>query len=442
MSSELLEIARATVQSARKKGARDVRAAVYRSRESVVEWRNGKLDRVRESTKAGLSVSLYVDGRYSSNTTSDLRRDAIDRFLSETVAITRVLQPDPHRRLPDPRRYRGRHTGDLQLYDAKGAAEMTSGERRRVAAALEAGARAAPGAERILVVTSTCSDSRGESALVASNGMEGTRQGTTFSMFAMAVVKDVGARKPTGYWYASARQRAALPSPESVGREAARRANLCVGEKPAKSGLYPCIIENAVVERLLFGLLGPLSGNAIQQRRSFLAGRIGKTVAAPLLTITDEPLLPGGLDSRPYDGEGMSTVSRPVVEKGVLRTYFLDTYYANKLGMEPTIAEPTNLAFVPGKRDLVGLLRAVNNGILVTAFSGGNTNPANGDFSIGIRGQWIEKGEVVRPVAEMNLAGSHRDLWRKLEEVGSDPYLSSSVRSPSLRFSAMQFSGV
>ena len=138
----------------------------------------------------------------------------------------------------------------------------------------------------------------------------------------------------------------------------------------------------------------------------------------------------------------MASVKRPIIEKGVLKTFLLDTYYASKLNMEPTTSGVSNAVFSYGDKDLDGLLKAMGKGILITGFSGGNSNSATGDFSIGIRGLWIENGKPSRPIAEMNMAGNHLIFWNKLVEMGSDAYLNASVRCPSLRFDKVQFSGV
>lgn len=441
MSNKLLTKAKEVVGLAQKKGAQGVRASVYRSRQSRVEWRDGKLERLRESTRMGLGVTLFADGRYSSNTTSDLRPEALDKFLSEALAVTKVLAADKHRKLADPARYKNPHTGDLKLYDPTGIAAVNAVERKRAARALEGSARGAPGADRIVSVSSRCSDSLGESALVCSNGLETTRRAASFVVVAATYVKDAGHRKPVGWWYGVERQRSKLPSLASVGAEATRRALLCVGSKPMKSGRYACIIENTTASRLLRWLLAPAHGRYIQQKRSFLADKIGQQIASPLLSITDTPHLVEGLGSRTHDGEGMATRKMALLERGVLKNHYLDTYYASKLGRTPTTRGATNLVFSGGKNNLAGLVKAMSTGLLITGFSGGNSNPATGDFSIGIRGQWIENGNPVRAVSEMNLAGNHLTFWNRLRELGRDPFPYSSVRIPSLRFDKVQFSG-
>jgi PmbA protein len=442
MSSDLLDKARQAVEAAKKRGAGGVRASVWRSRGGSVEWRDGKLDRLRESTRMGLSVTLYVDGRYSSNRTSDLRTAALEEFLDETVSATRVLAKDTHRKLADPGRYANRHAGDLGLFDETGSKSISGADRRRVASELYEAARSAPGSGEIISVTTRGSDGVSESAMATSNGMEGTQRSTRFSLLADTSVRDVDDRKPSGWAYAALRTRAGLPGIEAMGQEATRRALQDRKAKPEKSGRYPCVVENRVVSRLLRGLLSPLSGRAIQQKRSYLADKLGQPITSELLHITDDPLLAGGLDSATYDDEGMSTLRRPILEAGVLRTFFLDTYYGSKLGQAPTTGGWSNQVIAPGKRDLPGLLQRMGTGILVTGFSGGNSNSATGDFSIGIRGQFVEGGKVVRPVAEMNLSGNHLKFWKQVAELGSDTWIYSSTRSPSLRLNAVQFSGV
>jgi PmbA protein len=272
--------------------------------------------------------------------------------------------------------------------------------------------------------------------------MEGERKGTAFDFGAEVSVRDEGERKPEGWWYAASRFRARLPDLEGVGKLATRRALVQLGAKPEKSGAYPCVVENVVAARLLSDLLSPLSGGMIQQKRSFLADKLGQAIAAPVFTLIDEPHLPEGLASRTYDGEGMSTRRRPLFEGGVLASFLLDTYYASKLGVAPTTGGTSNLEFAQGSKDLPGLLSAMGTGILISGFSGGNSNPATGDFSVGVRGQWVENGVPGKAIAEMNLSGNHLSFWKGLVELGNDPFPYSSTRIPSLRFSPVQFSGV
>jgi PmbA protein len=441
MSGELLERAQRAVNGAMQRGAQGARANLSRVRQSRVEWRDEQLDRIRQSTTMSLSIALYVDGRYSSHGTSDLRPEALDAFLDEAVAMTRLLAPDENRHLPDPARYADRFSGDLQLYDESGASSLTGAERRRAAQALVAAARSAPGNERIVSISSSWGDGLYESALATSNGMQGSQIGTSFSLFCRVNVRDDAGRRPVGYWYSVTLHRGELEPIEAVGREATRRALMGLGERPRPSGTYPCVIDQTVAPGAIGWLLAPLQGQAIQQQRSFLADKRGSQITSPVLSITDDPHLVKGFDSAPYDSEGMSTRRMPIIDGGTLRNFYLNTYYADKLGMEPTTGSSTNLTFSLGDRDRQGLLAAMDTGLWITDFQGGNSNGATGDFSVGVRGQWVEKGVVVHPVAEMNLGGNHLECWKQLVELGNDPNPYSSCCAPSLRFGPLQFSG-
>ncbi|MBI5534054.1 MAG: TldD/PmbA family protein [Deltaproteobacteria bacterium] len=440
-SKDLLDQARQGMKIALARGAQGVRATVHRNSESSVERRNAHIERVRESTSLSLSLALYVDGRYSSNTTSDLRPQAIEQFIGESVAMTRALAPDPNRALADPDRYASRIATDLKLFDRE-VLNVSPDWRRQMASEVEAGARSLPEIHKqILSVQTSCSTSLSELAKVTSNGMEGIETNSNFSLSAQVTVRDANDRKPAAGWYATSISKSKLASPQEVGQRAARRAARRVGASPRATGEYPCVIENACANRLLDALWSALEGGAIQQKRSFLAGKIGQTVGSPLLHVIDDPHVIEGLGSTAFDYEGMATRPRPVFERGTLRSFYLDTYYARKLKTDATSGARGNLVWERGGVDLDGLLANMGTGILITNFIGGNSNSATGDFSFGVQGQWFDKGQRVGPIAEMNLSANHLTFWRKLVELGNDPYPYSSNRRPSLRFDAVQFSG-
>jgi PmbA protein len=131
----------------------------------------------------------------------------------------------------------------------------------------------------------------------------------------------------------------------------------------------------------------------------------------------------------------------PLFEGGALRSCYVDTYYGRKLGMAPTTARSSNLAWRLGTRSQPDLLREMGEGILVTGFLGGNSNGTTGDFSLGVRGFRVRGGRQAEPVGEMNVSGNHLELWKRLAAVGNDPYPYSSMRTPTLVFDAVQFAG-
>lgn len=438
--SELLDIARRAVELAKAGGCNEAMASTYKSREVEIAWRDGRVEKVSEATTRGLSLALYVDGRYSAVSTSDLRPDALKAFVGESIAMARILSPDPNRMLPDPKLYEGRANVDLQSNDP-GYDAVTPDQRRALAKELEDAARSVKGKGEILSVESSVGDAFSDGARVTSNGFEGARQVTSFSIYAGATVKDPDGRRPDGYDYASTRYFSDLPKTDVIGKTATERAMSAIGSKKIDSGSYPMVVENRVAGRLVRALLGPLGGRSLQQKQSFLEGQIGKEVASKLLTITDDPFIPKGLASRLWDGEGIASKKFPVIEKGVLKTYYIDDYYGRKLKMPPTTAGSSNLTFGLGKKDLEAILKDVGRAILVTGFLGGNSNGLTGDYSFGVQGFLIEKGARVQPIGEMNISGNQKELWQKLTVIGNDPAPYTSTATPTMVFDATSFAG-
>lgn len=443
MNSKLLELARQSMQLALKKGADQAAVGVGRSRYVSVEWRNGRLENVEESTTCGLTLRLYLDQRYSSHNTSDLRPAALESFISAAVEMTRPLEPDPHRRLPEPELYRDRPDKDLKIHDPA-QASLDPGHRLDKAESLEQAARDAAGedASKIISVTAGSYDTMGESARVHSNGFEGSRESTSFWLWAECSVQDVGDKRPEGWASAGSRLLCDLPEVGRVGSPVIRRALDLIGARPISSRRTEVLVENRVAGRLAGMLLGsPLSAWALQQKRSYLEGRLGEKIGSHLLSVVDQPLLESGFGSRLYDGEGISARPLTIIEKGILKNYYIDTYYGRKLGMPPTTGSISNLDWTLGDRDQEAMLKDLAEGVLVTSFLGGNSNDTTGDFSVGIRGFYVKNGKREHPIAEMNITGNHLDIWKRLVEVGSEPYPYSSYRCPALLFDDLQLSG-
>ncbi|HQR45116.1 MAG TPA: TldD/PmbA family protein [Thermoanaerobaculia bacterium] len=440
-TNELRDVADAAVRTALKKGAAQASGRAYRVREVQVTWRDGKLEKIHEATTRGVGVSLYVDGRYSTASSSDLRPEALETFIGDAVTLTKTLARDPFRSLPDPKLYEGQAAVDLKLEDPKYAA-VTPEERRRIVKEIEAAARSVKGSDAIISVTTDFSDTLAESWRVASNGFSGGQRGTTFYASAQVSVKEADGRKPEDYAYAGARFFGELPDAASVGREASERTIRSIGSKKVESAVLTMVLENRSAGRMAAFLQGPLSGASIQQKRSFYEGKLGQAIGSPLLTVTDDPLLAKGFGSRLFDGEGLAARAMPVFEAGVLRNYFIDTYYGKKLGVAPTTGGMSNARWALGTKGRAELVKGVEDGIFVTSFLGGNSNGTTGDFSLGVRGFRIRKGELAEPVSEMNISGNHLEFWKRLVAVGNDPYPYSTSRTPTLVFDGVQFAGV
>ena len=433
----LMDIADRSVAHLAKKGAKESAVSIGRGRSIECEIREKKVEKLQESASASMSVAVYADGKYSGHSTNDLRWESVERFLDNALAMTKILEPDPFRTLPDPKLYANRPTVELGMNDP-GYAAVETAARKKFAREIEDAALAQGG--EIQSVSTAFSDGWGESIRVTSNGFKGQEEYTSFSAYAECTVRD-GEKRPEDYWYIASRKFADIKDPDMIGRTAVERAKSRIGAKKIAGGKMDVAVENRAAGRLLGFFLAASTAGALQQKRSFLDGKIGQKVISDKLTITDDPLIVGALASRHFDGEGISAKRMPVIEKGVLKNFFVDTYYGRKLQMEPTTGGWSNLVIEPGKKDLAAMTKGIKRGIVVTSFLGGNSNSLTGDFSVGIQGYLVENGERAHPISEMNLSGNHKEFWDSLAEVGSDPWLVSSVRIPTLLFGNVAVSG-
>jgi PmbA protein len=436
---ELERLVDLACDEAKRRGAQHARVRGSSSHNTQVVIRDGKQEEVKAAASRSLRLEIYVDGRYGTHETSILDPGELRTFIARATAMTKVLMPDPQRALPDAQYYAGRSTADLGIYDA-GHGRVTMDQRQQRAVTAHDAARRAAG-PRVLSVGGAAADQHDLSVLRTTNGFADSEQSTSFWVWAEVSVKDPSGRRPNDWAVAGARTHDELPDPREIGQEAAQRTLAAVGAEKIASLTLPLIVENRAVRRLLGGLLAPLSGRALDQQRSCLDKSLGQPIASPALAVVDDPLLRGGWGSRRFDSEGLTARQRPLLEQGVLRTFFIDAYYARKLEREPTSGGASNLVFAPGSDDLAALCRRAERAILVSAFLGGNSNSTTGDFSHGIRGFLVEKGLRTRPIASMNIAGNHQTFWQTLQAVGNDPYPHGSQRTPSLLFAPTVIAG-
>lgn len=440
-NQDMLAVAQACIQLAKSAGAKDSAARAYRVRDVSLDYRDGAVEKISEATTRGVSLQLFVDGRYSTASTSDLRPEALKTFISDSVALAKSIQPDPFRTLPDPALYKGQTAADLQLEDPKYAA-IGADEARRVAKAIHDAARAVKGAEALTSISASYASNLVENWMVTSNGFSGTSRGTTFAVSADVSAKDADGRRPEDYDSARSRFYGGLGDATAVGTRAAERTLRRLGSKKGETAAMNVAIDNRAAGRLFSMLIGPMSAAALQQKRSFLDGRIGAQIVSPLITITDDPHVPKGFGSRKFDAEGIAAKPRVVLENGVLKTYYVDTYYGRKLKMEPNGGSTSNLLWKLGAKSQKELLSDIKDGLLITSFLGGNSNGGTGDFSIGVAGFRVRDGAIAEPVAEMNLSGNHLEIWKKLVAVGNDPFPYSAQRTPTLVFENVSVAGV
>jgi len=440
MKKEMKELTAWIIKTAKSAGADECRAGITSERFVNISYRDRKPENIKEASRRNLSIEIFVNGRYSAQSTSDLRKDALKSFISNAIATTKLIAEDPFRTLPDPKYYKGRAEKDLGLLDPD-YQKFTAEDRHNMVKAVE-DACLAKGGDKVISVTASEYDSYDEIFYMSSNGFEGYRESTFYQAAGQMTVQGEGDRRPSGFDYAIAVKKKEMPSPEKIGASAAKRTLDLLGGKKIKTETLPIILENRNVPRLFGGFMAAMYGSNIQQKRSFLADKKGKKIASKHLTIIDDPFIKGAFGSRLFDRDGFATKKRSMIEAGVLKEFYVDWYYGRKLGWEPTTGGPSNLIVPPGKRSVQEIMKDLGRGIFITGFIGGNSNSTTGDASIGIIGHLFEGGKPVQAVAEMNVAGNHLKFWHKLVEVGNDPWMYSSWRTPSLVFTDVVVSGL
>lgn len=421
-----------------KNGCQAARVNLYAQSNTSFDLRDAKMDSLQQASENGLSLALYVDGRYGSYSTNRLDKKELETFIKNGIESTRYLAEDLARVLPDPSRYYKGGQPDLQLSDSKFESIQPDD---KVALAKSMADEVMGKDDRIVSVESSWGDGEYANYRLASNGFEGESHSTWYSMSASVSIKGEGEARPASYWYESSIYFDKLIK-ENIGQKALERVLQKLGQKKIKSGKYTMVVDPMNSSRLISPLMGALNGSSLQQKNSFLLNKLNEKVGSNKLTLLDEPHLIGARGARYFDGEGVATKRAPIFENGVLKTYFIDTYYAKKMGVEPTISGASLLVLQPGSKNLEGLIGGVRNGILITGFNGGNCNGTTGDFSYGIEGFLIENGRLTTPIYEMNITGNMLTLWNSLVETGNDARLTSSWRIPSLVFEGVDFSGL
>lgn len=438
MADSLLDSAHQAVELAKTLGANDAWASASRGNGVNFEMRNGVLEKVEDSTSRGLQLRLWVDGRYSAHSTNDLRQESLSNFVKEAIAITRALQKDPFRVIPDATLFQGRSEINLDLVDSS----IASVSREDRIEMLKTMNDRIQGQDKVLSTTSSVSTSQSISADASSNGFSGIYESTSMFVVADVVLDEEGGKRPEEAFFGGGLHKSDLPKLEEVADTALSMARSRLGSVKGPTKLTTMVVHPRAAGSIVGRLLAPLSASALQQKRSFWAEKVNEQCVSPLLSIIDNPLIVRGIASRPYDGEGIASKSMPVLEKGVLKNYYIDTYYGRKLEMPPTTGSPSNRILELGTKDLTGLIGDLSEGILVTSWLGGNSDTATGDFSLGVRGHLIEGGKIGAPVGEMNITGNLLTMFGSLAAIGNDPWKYSSLKAPTLVFEGVNFSGV
>ena len=449
VATDLREIASSVVSRAMKAGATAAEAIVREGTEFSTLIRMGQVETLKESGSRALGLRVFLGKRAASTYSSDFTEDGIERLVSGALKLAAITSEDPYAGLPEPEEF-GSLSGDLKLYFddvySLPPEERIEYARRTERAALDTDPRFKNSDG------GSFDASDGRKVLVNSLGFVGDYRGSHCSISTAPIAQDEHGNMQRDYWFSSARTLAKLDSPESVGKEAARRTLQRLGARKIASTKVPVVLDPMVALTILDNIADAINGDAIYRHSSFLTGKLDEKIAGSNITMVDDGTMPGGFGTSPFDGEGVPSRRTVVIENGVLKSYLLNTYTARKLGLRTTGNAARGLAgnpgissgnffLQPGTRTPQQIIADVKQGLYITDFLGFGVNLVTGDFSRGAGGMWIENGEFAYPVEEITVAGNFKDMLNNISEIGNNLEFLGSTACPTLRIDGMTIAG-
>ncbi len=444
MTLDLLSIANDVVRRALKAGATSADAMAISSRDQDVSLRHGVVEAFNQSESQDVGLRVFVGQSAAMIAGSVLTPDGLQRLVDRALAMAKLAPPDPHAGIAAPEQLT---TEEMNL-DLVSSHELDSETMQSLARRAEDAALAIKGVTRSN--GASAGTNRRHVALAISNGFAQQWQRSSFGVSA-SVVAGEGTAMERDYDGHSATHFEDMENPEKIGRTAGERVVARLNPRKLTSQTAPIMFDRRVATSLIGHLVSGINGSAIARGTSFLKGDLGMQIFADSVTLVDDPHRQRGAGSRPFDGEGLPTQRRNLIDKGVLTSWVMDLRSARQLGLAPTghgargLASPpsastTNLHIEAGRRSPADIMKDFGRGFLVTEFIGSSINMVTGDYSRGASGFWIEDGVIAYPVSEVTVAGNLRDMF-KAAEPASDLMFRGSSNAPSIYLGEMTIAG-
>ncbi|HEY5819398.1 MAG TPA: TldD/PmbA family protein [Mesorhizobium sp.] len=437
----LTDTVAALVEAAKRAGADAADAVAVRGRSSGVSVRLGKVESTEASEGDDMSLRVFVGKRVASVSATAGSDPAA--LAERAVAMAKVSPEDPFQGLADASKL-AKLPRNLDLFDPT---VLSAAELREHALAAEEAALAVKGVTNSS--GSGASAGLGGLVLATSHGFLGHYVASRFSR-SVSVIAGEGTGMERDYEYSSRLHFAELDAPETIGVKAAERAVRRLNARKAKTATVDVIFDPRVARGIAGHLAGAINGASVARKTSFLRDKMGQRIASAGITATDEPLKIRGQASRPFDGEGVEGEALAMVEKGVLKHWFLSTSAANELGLvtngrgaraaSAVSPSSTNFAIEPGERSPEDLIRSLKSGFYVTEVFGQGVNMVTGEYSRGASGFWIENGELAFPVSEVTIASNLKDMFLRMIP-GSDVDRNYGTAAPTLLIEGMTLAG-
>lgn len=452
-SVSLKAAARDVLHRALKAGATDAEAVVYEGDEFSALVRLGQVETLKESGSRAIGLRVFNGLRSASTSSSDLSPAGLEKLVDGAVTLAKITSEDPYAGLPEAGEF-GQLEGDLRLY-FEDVNEQDPAERIEIARRCEAAAMAFD----TRIQNSGGGDfdtATSHKVMVNSRGFEGEYRRSYCGFSAAPIAHDERGRMQRNYWYSTSRTTQRLESPEEIGRIAAERTLRRLGARQVKTQRAPVVFSPEIAKSIIGNLFEAANGDAIYRHATFLDGMLGERVAGENITVVDDGTLVfdgiGGFGTSPFDGEGLPTRRTVLVDKGILKSYVMNSYTARKLGLRSTGNASRGLAgnpgigagnfyLEPGVQTQAEILAPIRQGLYVTETMGFGVNLVTGDYSQGASGLWIENGELAYPVEEITIAGNLKEMYRNIVAIGSDLKFRGASAAPTLHIEGMMIAG-
>lgn len=425
----------------------ETQAELYLSRgeERVLSRREGERDGIEASETSGAGVRVVRDGRVGFAAAGGADLDAIKSLYDRAVEQLPHAEPDARRVLPGPQAPSADEALAASVWDETLFTSPWEAVEARLREA-EAAAKDSPRVAKLMRVEYV--ESRGTAVVAGTSGLFASERGGEACVSLIVAAED-GAEVQLGEGFRAARRASDIDF-AAAGREAGLRASSLLGARRAKAGKRAVLFEPWVAGEFLELLAELLAADEVQGGRSLLAGKLGRRVASPLVTLCDDPRRLGGLGSRCFDDEGVPTRDKVMIEAGVLRQFFHDTLSASREGLASNgcasrgsyagLPGPgaSNLYLAPGSVTREALIADTQTGLLVSEVLGMHmADPVSGAFSVGVSGLSIEKGRIAGPVKGAMISGGLLDLLSRVDGVASDLTFQGSLGAPTFRVSSL-----
>nr|WP_315470476.1 TldD/PmbA family protein [uncultured Sphingorhabdus sp.] len=442
---EALDRAQNLVSQAIKAGA-DAADAVYVCDASTeVQVRLGQLEDVARSEGEDIGLRVFVGQRSATISSSNMNPDILAGLVTRAIDMAKEAPEDQYAGLAPQDRLL---TGAVPDFDGDDGLDPDPALLRAAALECENAARAVAG------VTNSegagASAGRSIFALATSHGFAGVKSGSGYGMSASVLSGDSDA-KERDYDWRTTRHLADLDSPFNIGTRAGERAVKRLNPGTVKSGQMPVVFDPRVGGSFVGHLLGGIGGASIARKTSFLLESLGAQLFDSSISIVDDPHRMRGLGSRAFDGEGLPTARRSIIENGVLTGWLMESASARQLGLEPTGHASRGIGGAPGVStsnvhmeggsvSVSELIADIRHGIYVHELAGQGVNPVTGDYSRGAAGFLIINGEIAGAVSEFTIAGNLKDMFAAMT-AANDLEFTRGTNVPTLRIDGMMIAG-